>query len=93
MAVIIGVSVIVAKLVDFQYSDIASQRITDKNQLTAFFGFWFSNFSILSLLFQLFLTRKLISRMGVGSALLFLPGGIFLGAIALQLVSTNPMYR
>jgi len=83
LAIIIGVSVIVAKLVDFQYSDIASRKITEQDELTAFFGLWFSNFSILSLLLQLFLTRRLLSQLGIGGALMFLPGGIFLGALAL----------
>ncbi len=83
LAAIIGVSVIVAKLVDFQYSDIAAQQITDKDQLTAFFGFWFSNFSIISLLLQLFVTRRLLGKLGISGALLSLPGGILIGAFAL----------
>ncbi len=82
LAAIVGLSVIVAKLADFQYSDIAARRIPDKDELTAFFGFWFSNFSILSLLFQLFLTRRVLARLGISGALMALPAGIFLGALA-----------
>ncbi|MFA9372375.1 MAG: hypothetical protein ACERIH_11760 [Labilibaculum antarcticum] len=83
MAGIIGVSVIVAKLVDYQFSAIASMSILDPDQLTAFFGFWFSNFNLLSLFIQLFLTRRIVGVFGVGSSLLILPGAIFLGALGM----------
>ncbi|WP_372752840.1 hypothetical protein [Labilibaculum sp.] len=83
MAGIIGVSVVVAKLVDYQFSAIASTAILDPDQLTAFFGFWFSNFNLLSLFIQLFLTRRIVGMFGVGSSLLILPGAIFLGALAM----------
>jgi AAA family ATP:ADP antiporter len=83
MAGIIGVSVIVAKLVDYQFSAIASMAILDPDKLTAFFGFWFSNFNLLSLFIQLFLTRRIVGVFGVGSSLLILPGAIFLGALGM----------
>ncbi|PKQ63461.1 hypothetical protein BZG02_08775 [Labilibaculum filiforme] len=83
MAGIIGVSVVVAKLVDYQFSAIASTSILDPDRLTAFFGFWFSNFNLLSLFIQLFLTRRIVGVFGVGSSLLILPGAIFLGALSM----------
>ncbi|WP_372774929.1 hypothetical protein [Mangrovibacterium sp.] len=83
MAGIIGVSVIVAKLVDYQFSAIASLAIPDPDRLTAFFGFWFSNFNLLSLVIQLFITRRVVGVFGVGTSLLFLPGAIFFGAVAM----------
>jgi len=82
LAGIIGVSVIVAKLVDYQFSAIAAAKITDPDELTAFFGFWFSNFNVMSLLVQLLLTRRVVGTLGVGSSLLFLPIGVLIGAIA-----------
>ncbi len=83
MALIIAVSVIVAKLVEYQYSAIAAARIKNPDDLTAFFGFWFSNFSVLSLLIQLFLTRRVVGVFGVGISLFFLPLGIMVGAVIL----------
>ncbi len=80
LAIVIGISVIVAKLVDYQFSAIASANIHNPDELTAFFGFWFSNFNVISLLIQLFLTRKLVGVFGVGTSLFFLPFGIMLGA-------------
>ncbi len=81
LAAIIGISVIVAKLVEYQFSDIASARIPDPDDLTAFFGFWFSNFNVISLVLQLFITRKVVGVFGVGTSLFFLPAGILVGAV------------
>ena len=81
LAGIIGVGVIVAKLVDYQFSAIASLAIPDPDKLTSFFGFWFSNFNLLSLFIQLFVTRRVVGVFGVGTSLLFLPGAIFMGAL------------
>lgn len=86
LASIIGVSVIVAKLVDYQFSAIAAEKISDPDELTAFFGFWFSNFNILSLVVQIFLTRRVVGRLGVGNSLFFLPLGILLGAFSLLFI-------
>jgi AAA family ATP:ADP antiporter len=83
LTLLIGLSVLVAKLVDYQFSAIASAAITSPDRLAAFFGFWFSNFNILSLLIQLFLTRIMLDRLGVGKALYFLPVAILLGALAI----------
>ncbi len=83
LAGILGIGVIVANLVDYQYSAVASSIITDEDDLTAFFGFWLSNLSIISLVFQLFLTRRLLQTLGVGTSLFFLPLGILVGAIAI----------
>ncbi|WP_159520859.1 hypothetical protein [Sunxiuqinia indica] len=81
LAGIIAVSVIVAKLVDYQFSAIASVAISDPDQLTSFFGFWFSNFNLLSLFIQLFITRRVVGVFGVGTSLLILPAAILLGAV------------
>ena len=41
IALITGISVLVAKLVDFQFSDFANKAIPDPDDLAAFFGFGF----------------------------------------------------
>lgn len=82
---IVGVSVIAASLVDYQFSAIASENINDSDRLTAFFGFWLSNLSIISLLVQLILTRFILKTVGVAATLFFLPVGILLGSIAILL--------
>ncbi|MCH8287600.1 MAG: hypothetical protein IID12_00650 [Candidatus Marinimicrobia bacterium] len=80
---IVGVSVLVANLADYQFNLIASETIQDEDKLTAFFGFWLSNLSILSLLIQLFITGRMINYFGVGISLLLLPIGILIGAGAI----------
>jgi AAA family ATP:ADP antiporter len=74
---------VVANLVDYQFSAVASDIIKDEDQLTAFFGFWLSNLSIASLVVQLFLTGRILKRSGVTTSLFFLPVGILIGAISI----------
>ncbi len=81
IAGIIGMGVVVAKLVDYQFSDMASQYYPNSNNLASFFGFWFSTFNLVSLLLQLFLTRKIVGVWGVASTLLILPLSIGLAAM------------
>ncbi|MEZ4962931.1 MAG: hypothetical protein R2830_24100 [Saprospiraceae bacterium] len=83
LAGIVGVSVMVAKLVDYQFSGLAAAAIDNAEELTAFFGFWFSTFNLLSLLLQLFLTRRVVGTFGVGTSLFFLPSLILLAALLL----------
>jgi AAA family ATP:ADP antiporter len=80
---IIGLGVIVATLVEFQFNAVAIQEITETDRLTAFFGLWMSIFSIASLLIQLLLTSRIMKHLGVVASLFFLPAGLFLGAIAI----------
>ncbi|MBD3274720.1 MAG: hypothetical protein GF372_05380 [Candidatus Marinimicrobia bacterium] len=82
LASIVGVSILVAKFVDYQFSAMASANIPDEDSLAAFFGFWYSNMNVLSLLIQLFITRKIVLRLGVGTSLFFLPTGLLFGALA-----------
>lgn len=81
IALIIAVSVLVAKLVDYLFSDFAAAAITDADELTSFFAFWFSTFNLLSLVIQLFFTHRIVGIWGVGFSLLLLPLGIFGGSL------------
>ena len=81
LASLVGVSVIVAKLIDYQFSDLSHKAYQDPDELASFFGFWFSSFNIVSLLIQLFLTNRLLARFGISKNLLLLPLGLFLGSL------------
>ncbi|MBU0971948.1 MAG: hypothetical protein KKC20_14930 [Proteobacteria bacterium] len=81
LAAILGISVIVSRLVDYQFNAIVSAQIHDKDQLAAFLGFWMSNLNFLSLLVQLFFTRKIVKTMGAASSLFFLPAAVLGGAV------------
>ncbi len=78
---IVGVSVIVSKLVDYQFSDFSHKAFSDPNELSSFFGFWFSSFNVIAFVIQLFFTNRLLSYLGVTSNLLILPVGILLGSL------------
>ena len=82
----IGLSVVVAKLVDYQYSYYASKLIPNPENLAAFFGFWFSTLSIVSLVIQLFVTKKVLGFFGVGKSLLWLPFGVLFGSMILIII-------
>ncbi|MGM5470357.1 Npt1/Npt2 family nucleotide transporter [Flavobacteriaceae bacterium LMO-SS05] len=86
IAIVVGISVLIAKLVDYQYSDYASRLITNPDELTSFFGFWFSTLSVISLIIQLFLTKRIVGTFGVGKSLLWLPTGILMGSILLLIL-------
>ncbi|TVZ59250.1 AAA family ATP:ADP antiporter [Flavobacteriaceae bacterium MAR_2010_105] len=86
IALVVGISVLIAKLVDYQYSDYASKLISNPDELTSFFGFWFSTLSVISLIIQLFLTKRIVGTFGVGKSLLWLPTGILIGSILLLIV-------
>ena len=83
LAGIIGVSVVVANLVEYQFSAVASAIITDTDRLTAFFGFWVSTLSIIALIIQLFFTRRILKYLGVAASLFFLPVGLLIGSAAI----------
>ncbi|MEM9260016.1 MAG: Npt1/Npt2 family nucleotide transporter, partial [Bacteroidota bacterium] len=83
---IIALSVITAKLVDYQFSALASARFADADRLTAFFGFWFSTFNVIGLLIQLLITQRVVQRIGVSGALLFLPLGLGVGSFLMILI-------
>jgi AAA family ATP:ADP antiporter len=86
IALVVGISVLIAKLVDYQYSDYASKLIANPEELTAFFGFWFSTLSVISLIIQLFLTKRIVGTFGVGKSLLWLPTGILIGSALLLII-------
>ncbi|WP_159076365.1 NTP/NDP exchange transporter [Flagellimonas amoyensis] len=81
MALTVAVGVLVAKLVDYLFSDFAAKSIEDPEELTSFLAFWFSSFNLLSLAVQLFLTHRIVGIWGVGFSLLLLPLGILFGAV------------
>ncbi len=86
LALLTGLGVLVAKLVDYQFVTISSYKVPDPDELTAFFGVWLSNINLLSLIIQLFITRRVVGVYGVGVSLFFLPAGILFGSVSLMLV-------
>ncbi|MGB3467434.1 MAG: Npt1/Npt2 family nucleotide transporter, partial [Cyclobacteriaceae bacterium] len=78
---IVATGVFVARLVDYQFSSIAVSKFSDTDELTSFFGFWLSTFNLISLVLQLFLTRRIVGLWGVGKSLMLLPILLFFGGV------------
>lgn len=85
LAGIVGLQVLAANLLDYQFNAIASENIRNADELTAFFGFWLSNLSIFSLIIQLVLTRFILTYWGVPASLHFLPAGILISSVLVLL--------
>lgn len=81
LSAIIALSVITAKLVEFQFSSYAAMHFQGAEKLTAFFGFWFSTFNIIGLTLQVFFTHRIFRRFGVGSSLSILPAGLSISSV------------
>ncbi len=73
IALIIGLGVVVAKLVDYQFNYVASLHMTSADALTSFFGFWYSSLNILGLLIQSVFTRRFIDRFGITVGMSVMP--------------------
>lgn len=86
LALIVGTSIVIAKLVEYQYSALASAAYPDADELAAFFGFWFSTFNIISLVIQIFITRRVVGVYGVGKSLFVLPLALFGGATLVLII-------
>lgn len=86
LCAIIMLSVVTAKLVDYQFSALAVERYADPDRLTSFFGFWFSTFNVVGFLIQLLLTQRVVRWVGISGALFVLPAGLSLGALIMFLL-------
>lgn len=86
LCAIIALSVITAKLVDYQFSALAAERFASPDRLTSFFGFWFSTFNVIGLLIQLLITQRVVRWVGISGALFVLPAGLSIGAMTMFLL-------
>lgn len=85
IAVVIAFSQVVSTVVDFQFKAVAEQIYPEKDQLTRFFGSFYGYLGILSFVLQIFVTGRLLRRLGVGIALFVLPLAVGAGSMMLLL--------
>lgn len=88
LAVIIAFSVFTAKLIDYQFGYFAIANFSSDDELTSFFGFWYSSFNILSLVIQMFITQRIVGKLGVGMSLFILPVLLLFNAAFLLIFPT-----
>jgi AAA family ATP:ADP antiporter len=73
MALIVSLTFIVSLLIDFQFNSIIYNKITGESNLASFYGLFNAGVMVFAFLFQIFITGKLIKRLGVKGTLLFCP--------------------
>jgi len=88
LTAILGITVIVESFVDYQLKFLSSQAFDSQDQLTSFFGTLFAYLGVASLLFQVFLTGRILKRFGVGASILFMPVSLFAGSVILAIFPT-----
>jgi ATP:ADP antiporter, AAA family len=82
IAALIFVSVIVSTLIDYQFKAAAKEAYPSKDALAAFFGSYYAWLSVVTLLAQVWLTRKLFIGLGLTPSLLLLPFTLFAGSMS-----------
>ena len=88
IALILGVSLIVQNLLDYQFNTIVAGVFDSKDDKTVFFAKFFAVLNVASLVFQLLLTRLILIRFGVGVALFLLPVALVLGSLGVLIYPT-----
>lgn len=72
-------------IVDFCFNKTMRARYPNPNDLTTFFGVFFGVQGVLCLFIQMFFTRPVISRLGVGTTIKFHPGFLLAGTTWMSL--------
>lgn len=83
IAGLIGIGEIVVNLIDYQFKVIAAEAFPSKNALTGFMGTFSALVSVSSFIVQVFFTGRILRSLGLGLALLCLPGGLLFGSVAI----------
>ena len=80
LAIIIGLAAITSRIVDYQFKIIAVAAFPLQDDLVNFFGQYYAVTGIATIVIQLFVTSKLLSRFGILVAILILPVFLMLGS-------------
>jgi AAA family ATP:ADP antiporter len=83
IAGLIFVSVVVSTLIDYQFKATAKLAYPSADALAGFFGSYYAWLSAVTLLGQLWLTGKILTGLGLGPSLLFLPSTLLAGLLSL----------
>lgn len=89
IAAIMVLTVVVAQIVDLQFSWAVQESTTSLDQRTAFFGNFYSIIGIVAFLFQLIFTARIHRTLGVGFAMRVLPVSMGIGTLALLAAATG----
>ena len=73
LAIIIGLAAVASKIVDYQFKITAVATFPNQDDLVNFFGQYYAITGIATMIIQLFITSRLLSRFGIIVAILILP--------------------
>ncbi|NOZ03157.1 MAG: hypothetical protein GXO92_00915, partial [FCB group bacterium] len=79
LAIVIALSAVTSTLADYQFKMTASAAFPDADHLAGFFGIYYAVAGAASLIIQLFITARLLSRYGILVGLLVLPCTLLFG--------------
>ena len=88
IAAVICISSFATTLTGWQFKALAKQFNVQKDALAIFFGDFYFYAGLLSLLFQLFLTTRLLRRFGISRMLFLLPITVLCGSVGLLIGGT-----
>jgi hypothetical protein len=83
IAAVIFVSVLVSTLIDYQFKAAAKLAYPSADALAGFFGSYYAWLSAITMFGQLWLTGKVLTGLGLGPSLLFLPTTLLAGLLSL----------
>jgi ATP:ADP antiporter, AAA family len=84
IASVILVSVVVSTLIDFHFKTGAKQAYSSKQELAAFFSLYYGWLNVATLIVQVLFTGRVLSKLGLGTALYITPGVLLTGLLALM---------
>ncbi len=79
LMIVVGALTIISTFADFQFKVISQSRIESAEALAVFFGAFYANLGLLTLIFQLLVTPVLMKRIGLSLILSILPAALFAG--------------
>ncbi len=82
LALAIGAAAVVTIIIEYQFLIFSNHAFQSEERLASFFGAFYSITGFVSLFSQLFLTRWILSRFGIQSAIRILPAGLGVGTLA-----------
>lgn len=83
IAWILGLTIVVGALIDWQFNEAVDLFVPGEDQKTAFYGRFFVILNLVSVAVQIFLTGLVLRKLGIGVALLTLPVALLLGSVAI----------
>ncbi len=83
IALVVTVSMIVSTSIDFQFNALVNDTFKAKDNMTAFYGLFYSLLMLFAFFLQLLMTSNLIKRFGIKITLFLSPLILFIGSIGI----------